>query len=224
MRPSYRIIDLFSGAGGFSRGFEEAGFKSILAIENHPAVSKTYKENFPHSIVLSEDIKKINYDIISKYVERHEIIDVIIASPPCEPFTGANPKRQKHPIDRLYRDPAGQLFLHAIRLIGEVKPRLFFIENVKGILVDEIKYSIRRELRRYGYKEVYFNVLKAENHGVPSRRTRVFVSNIRIELQEEPSVSVEEALEGLPPPGSPYPSNHEYTTLSSNKLLSIIHI
>ncbi|MEB3756865.1 MAG: DNA cytosine methyltransferase [Desulfurococcales archaeon] len=217
MKHNYKIIDLFSGAGGFSRGFEEAGFKSILAVENHPAVSKTYKENFPNAVVLSEDIKRINIDVISNYVEQPKNIDVIIASPPCEPFTGANPKRQKHPIDRLYRDPAGQLFLHAIRIIGEIQPRIFFIENVKGILVNEVKNAIRRELVRYGYKNVYFNVLKAEDHGVPSKRTRVFVSNIQLDLEKEPQVTVEEALEGLPPPGSPYPPNHEYTTLSPSK-------
>ncbi|MCE4606346.1 MAG: DNA cytosine methyltransferase [Desulfurococcales archaeon] len=218
MKRNYKFIDLFSGAGGFSRGFEEAGFRSILAVENHPAVSKTYKENFPKAIVLSEDIKRINIDVISKYIEQPENIDVIIASPPCEPFTGANPKRQKHPIDRLYRDPAGQLFLHAIRIIGEVQPRIFFIENVKGVLVNEIRNAIRKELSRYGYRNIYFNILKAEDHGVPSKRTRVFISNIRLNLEKEPQVTVEEALERLPPPGSPYPFNHEYTTLSPSKM------
>ncbi|MCE4615374.1 MAG: DNA cytosine methyltransferase [Desulfurococcales archaeon] len=224
MKLNYRLIDLFSGAGGFSRGFEEAGFKSVLAVENHPAASKTYKENFPHSIVLSEDIKKITFDTILEYVGCRDNTDVIIASPPCEPFTGANPKRQKHPIDRLYRDPSGQLFLHAIRIIGEVQPKIFFIENVKGILVNEIKDSIRRELVRYGYKNVYFNIIKAEDYGVPSRRTRVFISNIRIELGKNPHITVEEALQGLPPPSSPYPPNHEYTTLSPSKLKKLKYL
>ena len=222
MKPSYRMIDLFSGAGGFARGFEEAGFKGLLAVENNPPVSKTYKENFPHTIVLSEDIKRVSIEEIRDLLgDDADLLDAVIASPPCEPFTGANPKRQKHPIDRLYRDPAGQLFLHAIRIIGELKPKVFFIENVKGIMAREIVEAIKRELGRYGYRTVHFNVLKAEDHGVPSRRTRVFVSNMKIELEKERKISVREALEGLPPPGSPYPPNHEYTTISPRKLKRI---
>ncbi len=216
MRRTFKVVDLFSGAGGFSRGFDEAGFTTLLGIDNHPAAAKSFKANFPRAVVLSEDVKTVTGDDIRELIGSTDV-DVVLASPPCEPFTGANPKRQKHPVDRLYKDPAGQLFLHAIRLIGELSPRLFFIENVKGILENEIQDSIRRELRRTGYREVYFNVVNAEDHGVPSRRIRVIVSNIKLELPREPKITVGKALLGLPPPGSPYPPNHEYTTLSRSK-------
>ncbi len=206
MRQKYSIVDLFSGGGGFARGFEEAGFKGLLGLDNYPPAAKTYKANFPHSAFIADDIKEVTGRAVLDHTGPD--VDVVIASPPCEPFTGANPNRRRHPLDRLYEDPAGQLFLHAIRLIGEIRPRIFVIENVPGVL--EVERAIRRELARAGYHTVYFNVLKAEEHGVPSRRTRVFVSNIRIRPHPGRRVTVEEALEGLPPVGSQWPANHEY--------------
>ncbi len=210
MRGSYVLADLFSGAGGFARGFEEAGFKSILAVDNYPPAARSYKANFPHSTFLSEDVKQVNLPLIRSIAGIGKgDVDVVIASPPCEPFTGANPGRRRDPLDRLYSDPAGQLFLHAIRLIGELEPRIFVIENVAGILERPIQAAIRRELARIGYREVYFNVLKAEDYGTPSHRVRVFVSNVRLRPRRRRPPTVEEALNGLPEPGAQYPPNHD---------------
>ncbi len=203
-------IDLFSGGGGFARGFEFAGFNVKAAVDNYPPAAKTYKANFPHSVVIADDAKELTGEEILSYASltRGEV-DVVIASPPCEPFTGANPRRREDPLMRLYDDPAGQLFLHAIRLIGEIKPRFFVIENVPGILEAPIRRAIARELRRAGYPRIYFNELRAEEHGTPSRRLRVFVSNTLLRPPKRRGPTVEEALRGLPPPGAPWPPNHD---------------
>ncbi|MEN2999993.1 MAG: DNA cytosine methyltransferase [Acidilobaceae archaeon] len=210
MRREYTVVDLFSGGGGFSRGFEEAGFRTLVAIENYPPAAKTFKANFPSSVVIAEDIKEVSHREIKAIsgLGREEV-DVVIASPPCEPFTPANPERMRDPLDRLYSDPQGLLFLHAIRLVGELRPRLFVIENVPGILEGGIKDSIARELRRVGYGSVHFNLLKAEEHGSPSERVRVFVSNVRISPPSSPGPTVEEVLGNMPPPGS-HLLNHDY--------------
>ncbi len=211
MRSSYVVIDLFSGAGGFARGFEQAGFRSAVGVDNYPPAAKSYKANFPHAAFIADDIKEVSARLLYEVAGLSPgDVDVVIASPPCEPFTGANPQRRRDPLDRLYSDPAGQLFLHAIRVIGEVRPRAFVIENVPGILERPIQAAIRRELARAGYRRVYFNVLRAEEHGVPSTRTRVFVSNLQLHTRKTPGPVVEEALRGLPPAGSPWPPNHEY--------------
>lgn len=204
------VIDLFSGGGGFARGFELAGFKVVAAVDNYPPAAKTYKVNFPHAYMIADDIKEVNgEEILSLAGLMPGEVDVVIASPPCEPFTGANPRRRSDPLERIYDDPAGQLYLHAIRLIGEVKPKLFVIENVPGILEAPIRRAIARELSRAEYRRVYFNILNAEEHGTPSRRTRVFVSNIKIQPPKRRGPTVEEALKNLPPPGSSWPPNHE---------------
>jgi DNA (cytosine-5)-methyltransferase 1 len=211
MRRRFSVVDLFSGGGGFGRGFEEAGFRVVLAVDNYPPAAKTYKANFPHTVVVADDVKEVTGATVRSLTGLGPgEVDVVIASPPCEPFTGANPKRQRDPLDRLYTDPAGQLFLHAIRLIGELKPLVFVIENVPGVLEAPIRAAIRRELARAGYPRVYFNILHAEEHGTPSTRTRVFVSNLEIKPPKRRGPTVEEALRGLPPVGSPWPPNHEY--------------
>ncbi|MEM0004588.1 MAG: DNA cytosine methyltransferase [Desulfurococcaceae archaeon] len=206
----YRFIDLFCGAGGFSLGFHlTSRFQGKLAIDNFKYAALTYKANFPKTLVLNEDIKENTNSRLLKLMKPDEV-DVVIGSPPCEPFTGANPQREKNPIDRLYLDPQGQLTLHFIRVVGLYKPKIFVMENVPAIMDNGLKNSLLSEFRRIGYTRVYFNVLKAEEHGTPSKRTRVFISNIPINPPKSRKlVTVSEALKGLPPPGAPYVSNHE---------------
>ncbi|MEB3780453.1 MAG: DNA cytosine methyltransferase [Desulfurococcales archaeon] len=209
MKRRYTLLDIFSGGGGFARGFYDAGFHIKLAIDNYPPAAKTYKLNFPYAHFIADDVKEIDKLLLAGLIDVDDV-DVVIASPPCEPFTGANPERKRNPLDRLYSDPAGQLFLHAIRLIGEIKPLVFVIENVPGILESSIKAAIKGEFKRVGYNTIYFNVLRAEEHGTPSSRTRVFISNVRLSPTKKRGPIVEEALRGLPEPGAPYPANHEY--------------
>ncbi|BAA81012.1 cytosine-specific DNA methylase [Aeropyrum pernix K1] len=210
MSQGYTAADVFAGGGGFSRGFEEAGFRVRVAIDNYPPAARTYKANFPHTAFIADDVKEVGLEEISSVsgLSPGEV-DVVIASPPCEPFTGANPRRMERPLDRLYRDPAGQLFLHAIRLIGLLKPRFFVIENVPGIAHPEIERAVRMELSKAGYRRVYFNLLRAEEHGTPSRRLRVFVSNARLRPPRRRGPSVGEVLKDLPEPGAAWPPNHE---------------
>ncbi len=211
MKRGFTVVDLFSGGGGYSRGFEDAGFKVLTGVDNFPPAAKTFKVNFPHTCLIAEDIKEVTYKTFKSFSGFSPgDIDVVIASPPCEPFTSANPYRLRDPLDRLYSDPIGVLFLHAIRLIGELKPKVFVIENVPGILEGPIARHIKLELSRAGYDSVYFNVLKAEEHGTPSERVRVFVSNIELKPPKTPGPTVWEALRDLPPPGSHYPANHDY--------------
>ena len=209
-KPVYSYIDLFSGAGGFSLGMHLVGrFKSLLAVDNFKYAALTYKVNFPHTLVLVEDIKELVNRKLSVLVKPSEV-DVIIGSPPCEPFTGANPNRQKHPLDRLYVDPIGQLTLHFIRIVGYYKPRVFIMENVPAIMEGELKNALIKEFKRIGYNEIYFNILRAEHYGTPSKRTRVFVSNIQINPpRANRRLTVKEALKDLPPPGVGYIPNHD---------------
>lgn len=206
----YKYIDLFSGAGGFSLGFSLTGrFKSVLAVDNFKYAAMTYKTNFPHAFVLAEDIRTLKGDELFS-IALPDSVDLIIGSPPCEPFTGANPRREKNPIDRLYVDPQGQLTLHFIRIVGYYRPRVFVMENVPAIMEEELAQALVSEFRRVGYPRVFFNVLRAEDHGTPSRRTRVFISNVLIRPPKSSKrITVMEALGNLPPPGTPSIYNHE---------------
>jgi Site-specific DNA methylase len=220
MRQRYLVADLFSGAGGFSRGFELAGFNVVVAVENDPPVAKTYKANFPHAYLIADDVKDVSERTIREIsgLGRGDF-DVVIASPPCEPFTPTNRNRMPNPLDRILTDPIGQLYLHAIRLIVDLKPRFFVIENVSGVAEGPIRKVIEDELRKGGYDEVYFNIIRSEEHGVASGRVRVFVSNVKLNLAKRRPLTVMEALEGLPEPGAPWPPNHDAPATLPRKLM-----
>ncbi|RLG79527.1 MAG: DNA (cytosine-5-)-methyltransferase [Thermoprotei archaeon] len=209
MKPLYKVVDLFCGAGGFSEGFHlSKRYRILLGVDNFRPAALTYKLNFPSTIVLLEDIKNISSYTLSEHIDLNDV-DVVIGSPPCEPFTGANPRREKNPIDRLYKDPMGQLTLHFIRILGVIKPRVFVMENVPAILDDGLKIALIKEFRRIGYSSVYFNLLRAEDYGTPSHRLRVFISNIKIMPKPiDKRITVGKAIGDLPPPGN-FPPNHE---------------
>ena len=221
MRHKYILVDLFCGAGGFSLGFYLTNrFRHVLAIDNYPPAAKTYKQNFPNTIVTTEDIKDVNGDMIFDLVGKN--IDVVIGSPPCEPFTGANPRRERNPLDRLYKDPIGRLTLNFIRLVGILKPKVFIMENVPAIMDNGLKVALMKEFRIAGYKKIYFNILRAEDYGTPSHRVRVFISNVEIKPQRtRKRVAVAEALSGLPEPGTSYPPNHDVPSMPRKKLKRI---
>jgi len=220
----FKFIDLFCGAGGFSLGFYLTGrFKPILAIDNFKPVAETYKVNFPSAIVLVENIQNLREEDLYNFAKPDDV-DLIIGSPPCEPFTSANPNRLRNPIDRLYIDPQGQLVLHFIRIVSFYRPRVFIMENVPAIMDDDLREALVYEFKRAGYKQIYFNVLSAEHYETPSRRRRVFISNILIKPpRAQRRIVVSEALRDLPPPTSLIPNHDPPPEFPWRKLRRVAH-
>lgn len=203
------VVDLFAGGGGFSRGFVQAGFEVAHAVELQKPHAAAYQQNFPGTRVFQEDIRQVQGFGVKP--------DVLLGGPPCEAFTGANARRRPDAKARLYSDARGQLVLEFVRIAEMLKPRVFVMENVVGVAEGPLRDCLRDEFRRAGYPTVFFNVLRAEEHGLASRRERMFVSNIPIEPKPaKRSLTVGEALFGLPPPG-PSPPNHEPVPLSPEK-------
>ena len=128
-RPSekeFTIIDLFAGCGGFSQGFLKAGFKVIAASEFWNPAIETYKENHKSVSLIEGDItltekKQELYDSV-----QGKNVNVIIGGPPCQGYSQAG--------NRNPDDPRGQLYLDFIEIIDTLKPDLFVMENVKGLL------------------------------------------------------------------------------------------
>lgn len=211
-----RVLDVFAGAGGFSLGFKDM---VVAAIENHPHVVRTYMENFPKVMTFAEDVKRISGRTLREAVEE---IDVVIGGPPCEPFTSMNSKRKKDPLERLLSDPQGRLVLEFIRLVDELRPQAYVLENVVEMVDGPLGVMVRRFFSRVGY-EACFNFLEAHRYGTPSRRIRVFVSNLRLNLSgmEEEPPCVEEALKGLPPPNSELVPNHRLVKMGKVRLEKI---
>ena len=169
-----KIIDLFSGCGGFSLGFQMAGFKSCLALEIDQWASETYSFNHPKIPVITKDIKKINPKKINL-----KKVDGIIGGPPCQGFSLSG--------NRDTKDPRNSLFVDFVRFVKILEPKFFVMENVKGLLSMRTKKNllvkdiILQEFQKINYN-VSLQILSSANYGVPQIRERVFFIGIRNDI------------------------------------------
>lgn len=170
-----KIVDLFSGCGGFSLGFELAGFETMCAIEFDLWASETYAFNHPKAKVINDDIR--NVKSLKPLVKKD--VDGVIGGPPCQGFSLSGSRDPK--------DPRNSLFMDFVRIVKELKPKFFVMENVPGILSmrtkggDYVKNIIRSEFEKAHYK-VCIHILNAANYGVPQARERVFFIGVRSEF------------------------------------------
>jgi DNA (cytosine-5)-methyltransferase 1 len=191
-----KILDMFCGAGGFSFGFKPHIDDSHLAIDIDSSALETYKLNFPDTKVWQTDIHSLHSNQIEEVLNGAP--DVIIASPPCEEFSKANPDSNRSAAERVYGEGSAKLLLDAIRIIGDFTPQVFVIENVAALLNAGGKEIIQKEFDRVGIDDVYINMIRAHQHGNPSKRLRVFLSNIKLKPPRKPAPTVMEAIGGLP--------------------------
>jgi DNA (cytosine-5)-methyltransferase 1 len=191
-----KTLDLFCGAGGFSYGFKFHIDDTHLAIDIDSSALQTYKLNFPDSKVWQTDIHSLHSVQIEKALNGAP--DVIIASPPCEEFSKANPDSKKSAAERVYGEGTAKLLLDAIRIIGDLEPQIFVIENVAALLNAGGKEIIQKEFKRVGINDVHINMIRAHQHGNPSKRLRVFLSNIKIKPPRKAPPTVMESIGDLP--------------------------
>jgi len=178
MRPI--AVDLFAGAGGMSLGFEQAGFDVLAAVEIDPIHCATHEYNFPFWRILCRSITEISGEEIrnlSAIGDRE--IDVVFGGPPCQGFSLMG----KRSLD----DPRNSLIFHFLRLILELKPKFFVMENVRGITLGKHRQFLREiinEFRNNNYEiEENYQVLNAAYYGVPQTRERLFLLGCRKEFQ-----------------------------------------
>jgi DNA (cytosine-5)-methyltransferase 1 len=165
-----KYIDLFAGCGGLSLGFDLSGdFESVGFVEYWKPAIDTFKKNFPKSILLGEDITKVTEEDLKKL--NGNSIDLIVGGPPCQGFSIAGKRDPK--------DPRNSLFMDFVRIVKIVKPRMFLMENVKGLISmktasgEKVLEVILREFEKLGYK-VKYKVIDSANYGIPQHRHRIF--------------------------------------------------
>jgi len=126
MSKKLNVIDLFSGCGGFSYGFEQAGFQVILGVDNTKAALDTFEKNHKNSKSLLLDLHEDSS--IEKIVKAkgNKNVDVIIAGPPCQGFSLTGTRNEK--------DDRNSLFNAVFKLAKKVQPKALIIENVSGLL------------------------------------------------------------------------------------------
>lgn len=169
-KKKFKVISLFSGAGGMDIGFINSGFEIVWANDFFKEAVESYKKNIGDHIVYG-DITKI------KSSEMPDDIDLVIGGFPCQGFSVANNKRSM-------KDERNFLYKEMLRVIKDKNPKFFVAENVKGILSMEkgkVIEMIKKDFESLGYK-VDARLLNAAEYGVPQARERVVIIGNRLGL------------------------------------------
>ncbi len=206
MKPT--VVDLFCGAGGFSEGFRRAGFEVVLAVDREPRMLAAYRANHPGTEVWERDVLTMDPEELPD-------ADVIIGSPPCQPFSTAN-----------HRKDPGRGMVLVDWMLGAVRakgPRFWIIENVPPAA----KYLP-------GWIPVV-KILNAADYGVPQTRRRCFAGDYPVPAPTharlphrtldggtlEPWVTVRQAIGDLPPPARFVPTKEGTRYMRIHKPLAL---
>lgn len=169
-------IDLFSGAGGLSKGVMDAGINIIVGVDNDKAALRTFERNHAGSVGLDADLsKQETFDKIRE-IAGDRNIDIVVAGPPCQGFSLTGPRN--------FDDPRNKLYLAVIELVRQYQPKGFIIENVPGMATmynGQVKDEILRRFTAMGYN-VDCKILCAADYGVPQVRRRLIFMGIRKDI------------------------------------------
>lgn len=180
------FVDLFSGAGGLLRGFKDYGYEHLFSVEVWNPAIQTLKSNYRDIKLYDDDIRKLDNEKIESLLAGREC-DVIVGGPPCQGFSTIG--------KRLAKDPRNELVFEYIRAVNTIRPKVFLMENVKGLLLannGEMRQLIINEFKEIGYSRTISDVLCAADYGVPQNRQRVFFLGIRDDWNVECDISFPE--------------------------------
>jgi DNA (cytosine-5)-methyltransferase 1 len=171
----FTCLDLFSGAGGLSRGFYDAGYDVVAGVDFDEAALKTFKENHGTAEAMRLDLfNHSNIDVIIDFLKDKNIkLDVLVGGPPCQGFSVAGPRDMN--------DKRNTLYTAMVKLADRVKPQAVVLENVPGMIQTNRGIGAKRvveDFARIGYHMVP-KLLYAPDYGIPQIRKRVFFVGLR---------------------------------------------
>ena len=139
MPTDRNVVSLFSGVMGLDLGLEAAGFRTAVAVETNRYAVETLKANRPKLPIIHKAIEQVSSDeVLSRVGLSSKDVCVITGGPCCQSFSTVGSRGS-------IADPRGGLFRHFIRLVSEIRPRFFVMENVKGILSAAVKHRYLNE-------------------------------------------------------------------------------
>lgn len=194
------VVDLFSGAGGLSLGFKNAGFRIVAGVEMDPFASQTYTRNFREADALTTDIAKVDGDVLLDLAANKGIKNLlVVGGPPCQPFSNANKQNNGH------KHPYASSLSHFNRLIKEMKPLAFLFENVTAFSGLKGWNEFLRDFERAGYYVTHGKITMS-GFGVPQERRRLFVAGFsngsHFDISDiiglMPPIKIKDAIGGLP--------------------------
>lgn len=171
------VLDLFSGAGGISVGFAEAGYRIVGGIDNFQQAALSFEANIPGARGLVRDLRVNDFSDVRELVGSQGV-DVIVGGPSCQGFSTSGGLSRNS--GRNQDDPRNRLFLNYLDLVDELRPSWIVFENVTGLLLynqGRVALEIVQAFREIGYSVVPM-ILLAADFGVPQLRRRlVFIGN-----------------------------------------------
>lgn len=171
------VLDLFSGAGGISLGFADAGYRIVGGIDNFQAAINSFEANISGARGMLRDLRDPHFADVREFVGGADV-DVIVGGPSCQGFSTSGGLSRS--AGRNQDDPRNHLFLNYLDLVDELRPSWVVFENVPGLLLynqGRVALDIVRAFREIGYSVVPM-ILLAADFGVPQLRRRlVFVGN-----------------------------------------------
>ena len=169
------MLDLFSGCGGFSLGAHAAGFNVVGALDNDPILASSYPHNFPGTQMMLKDVTDVAGKAVRAAVGGR--IDGIIGGPPCQGFSAIGRRDPK--------DPRRWLLGHFFRIVREVRPVFFVMENVTGLGYSHARSVLDDALHETkGYGILGPQVWDAADFGAATNRRRLFVIGVREDCGE----------------------------------------
>lgn len=219
-------IDLFCGAGGLSEGLRQAGFDTKVGVDFDKHAMATFAANHPEAKCVLGNVEHVTGRQLVKLAGTADI-DLIAGGPSCQGFSTHG--------KRIQDDPRNFLFKHFVRLVDEVRPKMFLMENVKGMLTYSkglFRQQIEAAFQEIGYRTDFTTVCAAD-FGVPQLRNRVLFIGTRIEglkltfpvpthgdglLGLKPYVTVADAIGDLPLMRGDYKREHRpYAKAAQNE-------
>ena len=178
-----KLMDLFCGTGGFSKGFENTdAFQVVYGIDVLRTSVDTFRLNHPHALALAEDIRRVRRaEVAERLNVRQGDIAVIIGGPPCQGFSSIRPFRSS-----LEDDPRNTLFEEFASYVNYFRPHAFVLENVVGLATyrnGRTLEIIQDTFARLGY-ETDLRIINAAHFGVPQKRERLIL------LGAEPGIPI----------------------------------
>ncbi len=199
-KPRSNIIDLFCGCGGLSLGAAKSGLGATLAFDVDPTLTSSFQSNHPNAELKLTDVSHVTGADIRRHIGSP--IDGVFGGPPCQAFSSIGQRR----ID----DPRRTLIGHFFRLVAELEPAFFVMENVRGLGFADARPVLENalEIVPARYKVLGPLVLNAADFGAATNRPRLFVigfdpnrlsslSVIDFENRKRPAATVRDAISDL---------------------------
>ncbi len=169
--PSFSVVDVFSGAGGLSEGFRQAGFTVLAGSDNDPDALATFAANFPEARAILGDIRQ--GEVKDQILEAACQASVLVGGPPCQAFS------QVRNHARVIDDPRNALYREFVDTLRTALPPAFLMENVTGMDQMGVREQILSDLSLEGEYDVRAQVADAADFGVPQTRKRLLFLGVR---------------------------------------------